>query len=282
MKKHTIALLSIFSILAVVTSLSISSCKKTNNGGGSSSADSGTFYFHLHTNVDDTTIGGNPGPDSTSWEYVYDNSGARVFLTVPQFFLSNIMLHNVNGNMYMLNNVVLLKGLDSEDYYLAKVPIGTYDYAMFNVGLTSATNAIAPSTLFITDGNYYPQESSMWTGSTTTGYYGMVIQGLCDTLTGDTSSNPSASNLINFNFHVPNSMLAASSNSMITLPTRVSGSSFQPYILSGGSTQYVHILCDYAKLLQHFNLKTANSTATNPALADTIVSYLPSMFRYEE
>ena len=277
MKKHTIVLLSIFSILAVVTSLSVSSCKKSNNGGGGSSSDSGTFYFHLHTNVDDTTIGGNPGPDSSSWEYVYDNSGARVFLTVPQFFLSGIKLHNVNGTFYSISNAVLLKGLDSEDLYLARIPIGTYDYVMFNVGLPAATNSLPPTSLFITDGNYAPLESSMWTGATSTGYYGMVIQGLYDTTATHTGASP-----VSFNFQVSNSLLQGASTATVTMPQRLVGFPFPPYILTGGSTQYIHILCDYAKLLQHFDLKTANNTMANPALADTIVYYLPSMFRYEE
>jgi hypothetical protein len=277
MKKHTVILLSIITITLTIMSLCATSCKKNS----SSTADSGIFYFHLHTNIDDSTIGGNPGPDSNTtgsnnpWYYLFDTTGPRILLTVPQFYVSNIMLANANGTMLSLNNVVLLKGLDSEDYYLCKVPVGTYTYAMFTVGLTSNTTT-SPSTLFVTDGNPYPTESTMWTGSA---YNEMIIQGLYDTTAAHTGVNP-----ISFNFAIPNS---STNNATITLPTRGTGaySSFPVYVLTSGGTQYVHILCDYAKLLSYINLKTSNQTngtSINPSVADSLASQLTNMFRYEQ
>jgi len=283
MKKQTIILLSAIIAIIFVSSLCMTSCKKSSNH---SSADSGVFYFHLHTQIDDTTIGGNTdgadsnatGPGASPWYYLFDTAGPRILLTVPQFYISNIMLMNANGSMLSLNNVVLLKGLDSEDYYCCKVPIGTYTSAMFTVGLSSANNALPPTTQFVTDGVPFPVESSMWTGSTSTGYYGMIVQGMYDTTIAHTGLNP-----ISFNFEIPNSLTSAN---QVSLPTRGTGAwaNYPVYVLTSGGTQYIHVLCDYGKLLSVINLKTSNQTngTTNAAVADTLANEIPNMFRYEQ
>ncbi len=274
MKKHTIILLSIAAVVLTVMSLCTTACKKTSGG-----VDSGYFYFHFHTNIADSTIGGNPGPDSNTtgstnpWYYIYDTSGPRILLTVPQFFVSDIQLVNANGSTLSLNNVVVLKGLDSEDYYLCKVPIGTYTSAKFSVGLSGTNNALPPTSLFVTDGITYPVEASMWTGATSTGYYGMVVQGMYDTTAGHTGQNP-----ISFNFELSNSLTSAT---QVALPARGSAQ-FPDYILTAGGTQYIHVLCDYGKLLSVINLRTSNQTSVNPLIADTLANNIPNMFRYEE
>ena len=287
MKKHTVILLSILTAIFSFSTLCITSCKKSSNNSGS--ADSGTFYFHLHTQIADTTIGGNvggsdsnaTGPGASPWYYLYDTAGPRILLKVPQFFISNIMLVNATGTVLTLNNVVLLKGLDSEDYYCCKVPIGTYTSARFTVGLSAANNALPPATTFVTSGNPYPVESSMWTGATSTGYYGMLVQGQYDTTNAHTGINP-----IDFNFQLPNSLTSAAAN-QVMLPTRGTGvwANYPVYVLTKGGTQYVHILCDYGKLLSVINLKTSyetNGTTINPLVADTLANEIPNMFRYEQ
>ena len=286
MNKQSIIVLSAIALLFAVATLFTSSCKKTHNG--TSSADSGIIYFHLHTQIDDTTIGGNTdasdsnetGPGASPWYYIYDTHGPLIQLRVPQFFVSNIMLNNANGTMLTLNNVVLLKGLDSEDYYCCKVPVGTYTSAMFTVGLSSADNALPPTTQFVNDSVPYPFESGMWMGSTSMGYYGMIIKGLLDTTSGHTGNNP-----VTLNYQIPNSLTSAN---QIMLPTRGTGaySSYPLYIVTKGSTVYVHILCDYGKLLSNLsNMTTENATdgmTLNVAVADTLASHIPEMFRYEQ
>jgi len=289
MKKHTVILLSMIVAIMCVFALCTTSCKKSSKNNPT--ADSGVFLFHLHTQIIDSTIGGNTdgadsnttGPGASPW--YLDGLGRRIELFVPQFFISGIMLVNANGTMLSLNNVVLLKGLDSEDYYLCKVPIGTYTSAMFQVGLNASVgsgptpNILPPTTLFVTDGNPYPVESSMWLGSTTAGYNGMLITGAYDTSAGATGVNP-----VPFNFAIPNSLTYTPANEIV-LPTRGTGAytNYPVYILTAGGTQYVHILCDYGKLLTSIvNLKTNNSTATNPSLADSLANNLTGMFRYEQ
>ncbi len=286
MKKHTIIFLSVIISFFFLGSL-LSSCKKTTNSG-SGSSDSGTFLLHLHTQIVDSTIGGNTdgadsnttGPSNLSPWYP-DALGRRIKLTVPQFFISGIMLTNANGSILTLKNVVVLKGLDSEDYYLCKVPIGTYTQAMFTVGLSAATNVLAPTTSFITDGIPYPTASSMWTGSTATGYYGMIVQGAYDTTSAHTGLNP-----VPFNFELPNSLTSAAAY-QIVLPVRGTGANtnYPVYVLTSGGTQYVHVLCDYGKLLSAIDLAASNQTngtSINPLVADSLANNLTNMFRYEE
>ena len=276
MKKHTIAVLSLMVIIGSLMSVGMTSCKHKN----SNNPDSATFLFHFHTQIIDSTIGGNTdGYDSNttgSFNYspwCFDSLGRRVKLLVPQFFVSNIMLANANGTTLSLNNVVVLKGLDSEDYYLCKVPVGTYVSAMFTVGLSNADDVTPPATNFITDGVPYPLQSSMWNG---TNYYGMVVTGAYDPVATDTAVNPSGA--IPFSFQIPNSLTAAT---QVSLPTR--GSAAYPvYIASAGSTNYIHVLCDYGKLLSGINLATSNQTSVNPLIADTLAARIPNMFRYEE
>ena len=284
MKKHTLILLSIIIIaISMMSSIFMTSCKKKSNN----TADSGTFYFHLHTNIADTTIGGNTdGSDSNAsslgaspWNF--DTLGRRILLTVPQFFVSNIMLVNANGSVLTLNNVVLLKGLDSEDYYCCKVPVGTYTSAMFTVGLSTSNNALPPTTLFVTDGIPYPVESGMWMGATSMGYYGMKVQGQYDTTAAHSGINP-----INFSFELPNSLTSTTANQVV-LPTRGTGAwtNYPVYVLTNGGTQYVHIFCDYGKLLSVINLKTSYQTdgmTLNPSIADSLANNIPNMFRYEQ
>ncbi len=125
MKKHTAILFSTIISFLIVSTLCTTSCKKTKNG--SSTADSGMFYFHLHTQVVDSTIGGNTdGYDSnttgTTNHWYADALGRPIELFVPQFFISNVILVNANGSQLQLNNIAILKGLDSEDYYIVQSP----------------------------------------------------------------------------------------------------------------------------------------------------------------
>lgn len=279
MKKYTISFLSVIIVAAAFMLFGTTSCKKSSSSKPATS-DSAVFLFHLHTQIINTTIGGNPGVDSntdgSNNVWYPDSLGRMIELFVPQFFVSNIMLVNSSGTMVPLTNVVLLKGLDSEDYYLCKVPAGTYVSAMFTVGLSNTNDVTPPSTLFITDSIPYPTQYTMWNGSN---YYGMIVTGAYDTTSAHTGANP-----IPFSFSIPNSL---TTQYQVTLPTRGTGAnaSFPVYNATAGSTNYVHILCDYGELLSHLNLKTStntNGTTTNPLIADTLAKNIPNMFRYEQ
>ncbi len=273
-----------FAVVSLIFTNQFSACKKPLT---STSNDSGTFYFHLHTNIGDTSIGGNTdgadsnstGPGMSAWYFDGDTAGRRIQLTVPQFFVYNVMAVKQGGVMIPIKNAYLLKGLDSEDYIVGRAPVGTYIGVTFNVGLDAATNALPPTTNFTTGGNAYPTESTMWYGSTTLGYKGMYVAGNYDTSATHTGVNP-----IPFSFSLPVSL---TNNYQVPLLIRGSGNyaSFKPYFLTSGGIQYVHILCDYGKLLSVINLRTSNQTdgmTINVPIADSLAANIPNMFRYEE
>ncbi len=283
MKKQSIILLAAIAVIYSFSVLLTSSCTKPHKV--SSRADSGAIWFHIHTRMIDSTIGGNTGgadsntagPGASPWNF--DAIGRRIELFVPQFFISGIVLVNATGTTYSLNNVVLLKGLDSEDYYCCKVPVGTYTSASFTVGLGSAQNGLPPTTQFVNDSVPYPFQSSMWMGSTTLGYYGIILKGAYDTTLSHTGISP-----VPFTFKIPNSITATTGNRVV-LPTRGTGvySSYPIYIVTAGSTQYIHLYADYSRFLASINnLTTNNNTDTNPALADSFATQISGMFSYEQ
>ena len=269
MNKHTGMLLSTIAVIFSVVTLCTTSCKKSNN---KSSADSGIFYFHVHTDIDTNEV------DDTTALYS-DALGRHFGLSTAQFYISGIKLHNVNGSTFTYTNTLILKNIDSEQYLVGKAPVGTYDYVTFNVGLSSADQQLSP-TAFINNG--YISNSTMLFSNTSTGYMYLKVQGFADT-----TSSQNGTNLVRFSYETgPVIPLGGSDEGLktVTMPTR--SGSYYPYILTAGSTSYIHLICDYGKLLSGINFKTMDSTDTHsmiyPNTADTIIRHIPTMFRYEE
>lgn len=237
--------------------MTTTSCHKSSGSG-----DIGTFYFHLHTNIDTNEV--------DSGVIYADTFYYRSFsLTVPQFYISGVVLHNVNGTTYKIPNVYILKTLDSEEYVIGNAPIGVYDSVSFYVGIDAATNHSAtPSSEPATSAL---SRSDMWYGSTSKGYMFMKVQGMYSSLIG--WSNRSFSYEIGSDANLK----------QVSMPKRATNAT---YALTKGGTQYIHIICDYAKLLSCINnFMTADSTDTytqSPGLADTIANNIPYMFRYEQ
>ena len=224
----------------------------------------GTFYFHMHTDIDTNEV-------ESATELYSDASGRHFGLSVAQIYISNIMLHNVNGTMYTIPGAVVLKTIDSEEYVIGKAPVGTYDQVMFNVGLDATTNALQP-TGFTTTG--YVPNSEMWFGNSTQGFMFMKLQGMADTTTFQTGTN-----LVNFSYEIG----SAANLKTVTMPTRTG--TLSPYVLTKDGAQFIHMSCDYGALLSVVNFKTQDSTDTytiNPSLSATIANNIPNLFRYEE
>ena len=258
MKKQTAIRLSIIVITISLLSLSMTSCKKKNN-----TPSTGTFYFHLHTNIDTNEV------DDTTALY-RDATGRHFGLSVAQFYISGVTLHNVNGSSYTISGIVL-KNIDSEQYVIGTAPIGTYDDVTFNVGLDATTNALQPAG-FTTNG--YIPNTGMWFGNSTQGYMFMKLQGFADTTATQTGTN-----LVNFSYEIG----SASNLKTVTMPAR--SGALAPYILTKDGNQFIHIICDYGALLSVVNFNTQDSTDTyniNPALSTTIANNFPNLFRYEE
>ena len=250
-------------LLAIVAG----SCKKKNNG-----PTMGTFWFHLHTNIDTNEV------DDTAALY-RDSAGRHFSLSVAQFYVSNVTLHNVLGSSYTISNAYVLKSIDSEEYLVGNAPAGTYDGVSFTVGLPPSVNGLSP-TAFTNTG--YISNSSMWFGNATDGYMYLKIQGMADT-----TATQSGTALVPFDYEIGKIIPVGGSDQAlktITMPTR--SGVLKPYILSAGSTTFIHLYCDYGKLLQGINFKTQDKTDTHsllyPDVSSNILGNLPNMFRYEE
>ncbi|MEI8280027.1 MAG: MbnP family protein [Bacteroidota bacterium] len=261
MKNNQSGIYNSVSVIIAFLMLSISACKKDNT---SSTASTGTFYIHLHTNIDTNEV-------ASKTALYRDSSGRHFSLSTAQFYISNIMLHNVTGSMYTFSGVTIIKNIDSEAYLVGQAPVGTYDYVMFDVGLDSATNALSP-TAFSPIG--YISSSSMWYGCSSQGYQFMKLIG-----TADTTAAQNGTNLVNFSYEIGSSANLKS----IKMPVR--SGSYAPYILTKGGNQYIHVICDYGALLSVVDFRTQDSSNTygvNPTLSSSIANNFVKMFRYEE
>ncbi len=259
MKKHTAFQFSILSASIFVLCFCISSCHKKNT-----EASKGTFYFHIHTDIDTNEV-------ESSTELYRDASGRQFGLTTAQVYISNVMLHNVNGTMYTIPGAVVLKSIDSEEYLIGKAPVGTYDQVMFTVGLDATTNALQP-TAFTNTG--YVSNTDMWFGSTSQGFMFMKLQGMADT-----SAHQTGTNLVNFSYEI------GSAANLKTVTMLMRTGALAPYVLTKDGNQFIHMSCDYGALLSVVNFSTQDTTNTytiNPSLSATIANNIPNLFQYEE
>ena len=255
--KNIINISAFTALLLIVLFSSITSCKKTN-----STPATGTFYFHIHTDIDTNEV------DDVTKLYA-DGTGRHFGLSVAQFYISGIVLQNANGSTYTIPDAYVLKNIDSEEYIIGTAPTGTYASVTFKVGVDAAANATNPSSHTNALAN-----TGMWYGSTAQGYMFLKVQGFADTTTGQTGTN-----LVHFSYEIG----AANNLKTVTMPTR--SGALAPYVLTKDGTQYIHLICNYSKLLSGVNFKTQDSTDTytiNPSLSTTIANNIPNMFVYEE
>src|SRR4051812_33668968 len=87
-----------------------------------------TLYFHLHTNIDTSEV--------EDYGEVYTTAGGRkMSLSLAQLYISGIQLVKGDGSLYDVTGATLLKVLDTEIYYVASIPVGTYKSVNFKVGV---------------------------------------------------------------------------------------------------------------------------------------------------
>lgn len=246
--------------IALVSSLIffVSSCKTK------STSSTGTIYIHMHTDIDTNEV----ADDTTLYD---DGTGRHFSLSTGQFYITDISLHSVTGTTYKFSGVYVLKTIGTEQYLVGQAPVGTYDNVSFTIGVSAADNSIAPSSFAST---HALNNTDMWFGNTIQGYMFVKVEGKADTTAAQTGAN-----LMPFVYEIG----GATNLRTVTMPTRTG--SMVPYILTSGGTQYVHMTCDFSKLLSGVNFKTDNnltSPTANPTLATTIANNIGSMFEYEE
>ena len=254
------ALLIVFTILVSV----LYSCSKGHQACCSGSQN-GVFYIHLHTNIDTNEV------DDTTALYP-DATGRHFSLNTARFFISGVTLVNANGTTSAIS-ATILKIIDSEAYLVGSAPIGTYTSVYFNVGLDSATNAL-PLAQF--NPTTYIPVSNMYYGNSTQGYYFMELIG-----SADTTATQTGTNLVPFCYKIGGNARLK----QVQMPVRSNTGALKPWVLTANSTQYIHLICDYGKLLTGINFKSQDSTDSytqRTALADSIVANISNMFTYEE
>jgi len=229
--------------------------------------DSGQIYFHLHTYVGDNEV------DLYNITYTLDN-GRQISLSEAQMYISGIQLVKPNGTTYNLSNVTLLKTLENESYYVAKVPVDTYKSVKFYVGLDATTNQKTPSGSS-SDILNHPE---MWFSSTAQpgGYIFMNVSGKIDTTAG---ANGTTAQMQPFTYHIGTDAHY----------TQVSMPDHSPYyVVTKDQIEYIHMIIDYSGLFNGLqlnnssNLSVLTKTDNSTPLGNTITANIPGMFRYEE
>jgi hypothetical protein len=255
MKKSRLHSLSICLVSTVL--LFSASCKKET--AAPSPVVMGHFYFHLHSNINTTEL------DSTN-PIALDANGRQIKLTVAQCYISAIRLKKPDGNYQDLSGSIILKTIPNEEFLVGDVPTGNYTSVSFDIGLGNPVNSTSPSTYPATS-ILAPQNPSMWFGSTSQGYMFMNVQGLVDT---------SASNTGAVNFPVSYQIGTSALLQSIQMPN-------QTFSVVAGQNNFIHLICDYGKLLQGINFKTQSTASpfVNAAVAAQIAANIPNMFRYE-
>lgn len=246
-------------VLSVITILIFTGCKKDKTP-----AANGTLMLHLHTNIDTNEADyGDVFPDS---------NGRKMSLSMAQFYISNISILSTNGTWANVQGAYILKTVENEEYMVGSVPSGDYTDIRFDIGIDAATNATAPSAhTSSTAADSVLANTNMWFGNTTQGYIFMNVQGMVDATSNHTGGMANTT----FSYQIGSNALLKT----VTLPT-------EDFTVNPNQQHYVHIICDYGKLLQNIDMtipaNLSTNTSTNPATAVSIADNIVSMFRYEE
>jgi hypothetical protein len=222
----------------------------------------GTLWLHIHTNIDTNEVDayGNVYPDA---------NGRKMSLSLAQFYVSGVSVLGSNGTWTTVDGAYILKTLDNEEYFVGKVPAGNYTDIKFNVGLDATANATTPSSHSTSTGaDSVLAHTDMWYGSTSQGYIFMNVQGTVDI--GNTGTPNTA-----FSYKIGSNALLKT----VTMPS-------QAFTVSPNQVQYVHIICDYSKILDGVDLtvagnRTIDYTNITSATAVAIANNIPGMFSYE-
>jgi hypothetical protein len=254
--------ISLLSLLAMV--LFVGACKKDTSSTPASTA-MGALYFHLHTDVDSNEV--------DNYGDIYTTSlGRKISVNLAQMYITNIQMIKTDGTIYSIPNRILLKQMQTEEYFIANIPTGTYKSVRFDVGLDTTDNAKAATA------DTSLNHSEMWFGSAAQpgGYVFVNFQGMIDTTTNATGT---AAQMQPFMY-----MLGTEAHlQQITMPDHS-----PVYTVDTTVATYVHINVDYNKLFTGVQLNNSanlmiHTAADNAStLGNTINNNIATLFTYEE
>ncbi len=247
--------------IAVVAGLLVfTGCHKTKD-----KAANGQFGLHLHTQIDTNEV------DTLGFLYP-DANGRLMAINDARMYISAIGLQKEDGSWYDIPGSLILKTYETEEYYIASVPSGNYTSVRFYVGLDSATNASTPDSHNNSSGQdtvlSSTLEPNMYFGPGQ-GYKFLYLSGAV-LPTGSHSPVP-----------VSYQIGGSASYKLVTMPTL-------NYTVQPGVLHYVHIWCDYGRLLEGINIATntndvGNTFGTGAQIntATLVADSIPNMFTYE-
>lgn len=213
--------------------------------------------MHMHQYV---------GAEELVEESIYELGGVATKLNLVQFYISNIILVDANGNETPADGVYLLMKPEEEEYAIGNFPPGDYTKIIFDVGIDSATNHADPSLYAIGDplGAQFPNMHWGWSF----GYIFVRIDGEAD-VTGDgTPDNPDGL----FELHLGSDHYVATIE--IDLPVTI----------GEGGENICHLKTQWETFFNGVDLSTDNTTHStdNVDLANTIYGNIFDMFSPED
>jgi hypothetical protein len=261
MKKNIFPALLI--LLAGLTTMTVSSCKKTTATATSSQI---TVGFHFHSWINGVAL----DPFLYAQQAYPDSLGRILNLTTAQFYITNIAIHTTNGGWQSpQSGLVMLKRIDNETYTLGNINPGPIDTVKYTVGIGYPLNTRTPSSFSTTsplDSVLYNTESALMFGSGMAGMTGMPSGYTFMNIKGRDSTD-----------HLPlNYQIGGYGDTANIVLTYPGGFSFSPQ-LPAGEVNYIHQAIDYGTLLQIFNpLNSGNTNSQfygpNPTPANSILN----------
>lgn len=247
--------LKIYLTAVVAISLVLNACHKTKDNAPTQT---GTLGLHIHTNI--ATHEADPGT------FYADANGRQMALTTAQFYVTDVALQKTDGSWLSVPGSVILKRIESEEYFVGTVPAGNYTSVRFYIGLSDSLNGTTPAQhTTAADSVLSATESVMYFGSGQ-GYKVLSIKG---------------SVMVNSVADSIDYQIGGSANrTLITMPT-------QSFTVVPNQLNYEHITCDYGKLLQNIDMsvstnRTGNTYGANPSTAATVAGNLSTIFTYEQ
>lgn len=257
-------IINISLVAFTILCITVTGCKKEKNTTTPTTS-TGKLYFHMHSNIDTNEV--------ADYGTVYTNAeGRKISLTMAQLYVSNIQLIKEDGSTYSIPDTIVLKQLETEQYFIANVPVGNYKAAKFYVGLDATTNARSAST------NTLLNNSDMWFGSSAQpdGYVFVNLEGKIDTTT---DANGTEAQMQSFMYKIGTN----AHYNQVTMPDHT-----PLYSVKKDQATYIHLSIDYSKLFtgiqlnNSMNLMVHTAADNTSAVSNTISNNIASMFEYEE
>lgn len=239
-------------IITLVTSFSLTSCKKDKEEGGATQK----LTLHIHNNV-----GSNEAEYGTTYT---DLNGRKFNISDWRYYVSNIVLINNDGTERAVDTVFLVSP-EQGNYVLGQVPVGDYKGIKFMIGLDSTTNHLDPA--IYPNGHPLAIQDKPIHWSWNSGYIFMMIEGKFD-------STSTATDVPNkdYVYHVG-----------LDENRRTMDFTNNTFTVTKGYDKMITVECDLRKVWTNVNILTENTSHSmmDGGIANKISSNWNTAFTFE-